>query len=694
MHKCSLAWGDYDNDGDLDLALAGRDTVGPLSKIYRNDGGTLVNDGNDGGNTFTDIGAGLTGVYACSLAWGDYDNDGDLDLALAGSNVTKVYRLDGGSPNSQPWSPGNLEAGNFVLATLSGEIELTQGSDVVTGYDTAFLSEVSPGDLIGYEWGNLWVEVASVTDNRNLRLASPYPGYSNWGPALVRKAAGTGTVTFSWQGGGDDQTDWSALTRNLRVGTTPGSDDVFSGMADPLSGRRRIPAMGNAQHRNSWTLTGLPDGTYYWSVQLIDPGFLASEWSNERPIAVGSAPDLVATVVPSNADPNVGDVISVDVLVENVGTADAGPCQMSLFYSRWDRPYVDDGADDMRAVPALPVGAGPVTLTFSNISQETASGGQQWRIYAAVDTARIVVESDETNNVSLPATVTWHGPDIVIDNMDVSDPNPFAGDYVSVTITIRNQGDVPTGQFEVGLFYDSMWPPMAGDPADSSQTVFGLAADETTTVKFTGITSATEGGREVYAIVDNAPPPGGVLEADEYNNSSQIWIEWRKPFLFSISSTSASFQAVAGTVGVLTKTITVSHTRSVGDPVQISIITDPPEGLEYVTVTPTSFSLPPGGSRTVYVQLDPSDIDPTRSMSLQSVGLVRVSDANGTDELTFDVRVGIEPGVAGFDFAFDLGLGCTPVNRSGAAAAIALCVIALRALLRRRRAASETRRVG
>lgn len=86
---CSLAWGDYDNDGDLDLALAGYDGVSPISKIYRNDAGTFI-----------DIGADLVNVSDCSLAWTDFDNDGDLDIALAGwdgSNYTsKIYRNDGG----------------------------------------------------------------------------------------------------------------------------------------------------------------------------------------------------------------------------------------------------------------------------------------------------------------------------------------------------------------------------------------------------------------------------------------------------------------------------------------------------------------------------------------------------------------------------------------------------------------------
>ncbi len=41
---------------------------------------------NDGGGVFTDIGAALTGVYWSSVAWGDYDNDGDLDILLAGDS--------------------------------------------------------------------------------------------------------------------------------------------------------------------------------------------------------------------------------------------------------------------------------------------------------------------------------------------------------------------------------------------------------------------------------------------------------------------------------------------------------------------------------------------------------------------------------------------------------------------------------
>ena len=86
----AVAWGDYDNDGDLDLLITGESDQSELvARIYRNDGSGI----------FTDIEAGLPGVWIASVAWGDYNNDGNLDILLTGwagvDRISRVYRNTG-----------------------------------------------------------------------------------------------------------------------------------------------------------------------------------------------------------------------------------------------------------------------------------------------------------------------------------------------------------------------------------------------------------------------------------------------------------------------------------------------------------------------------------------------------------------------------------------------------------------------
>jgi len=88
--RSSVAWGDYDNDGDLDALVTGDHGTGPyVASIYRNDAGE-----------FTNINAGLTGIYNSAASWGDYDSDGDLDILACGRNIsnskTFVYQNNNG----------------------------------------------------------------------------------------------------------------------------------------------------------------------------------------------------------------------------------------------------------------------------------------------------------------------------------------------------------------------------------------------------------------------------------------------------------------------------------------------------------------------------------------------------------------------------------------------------------------------
>jgi hypothetical protein len=80
----AVAWGDYDNDGDLDLFISRGTKEGPVKPtLYRNNG--------DG--TFTEVTdqAGLGAVTNSRAAtWGDFNNDGYLDLYVVNSGSDPV----------------------------------------------------------------------------------------------------------------------------------------------------------------------------------------------------------------------------------------------------------------------------------------------------------------------------------------------------------------------------------------------------------------------------------------------------------------------------------------------------------------------------------------------------------------------------------------------------------------------------
>ena len=79
----SAAWGDYNKDGKFDVVITGvSDGGGLVAAIWRN----------EGGGNFTDAGANLPGLDLGEVAWGDYDNDGDLDLMVIGYDAEAQVR--------------------------------------------------------------------------------------------------------------------------------------------------------------------------------------------------------------------------------------------------------------------------------------------------------------------------------------------------------------------------------------------------------------------------------------------------------------------------------------------------------------------------------------------------------------------------------------------------------------------------
>ncbi len=153
VYRSSVAWGDYDNDGDLDILLAGDTGSGNISRIYQNTGAG-----------FNQVYAGsLPGVSWGSVAWGDYDNDGDLDILLTGNTgsgtLSRIYQNTGAgfSHDSSVNLPGmSMGAAAWGDYDNDGDLDILLGGGVAQVYQNtgAAFSPVYTSSLTATALGN------------------------------------------------------------------------------------------------------------------------------------------------------------------------------------------------------------------------------------------------------------------------------------------------------------------------------------------------------------------------------------------------------------------------------------------------------------------------------------------------------------------------------------------------------------
>jgi hypothetical protein len=305
----SVAWGDYDADGDLDLVIAGETSTGSITRLYVNASGSL-----SWRSTVS-----LPGIELGTVAWGDCDNDGDLDLLIVGATETypnynpigRVYRNENSNHtfpsfltlpalygSSGCWGDYDNDGDSDLLLTgYTGSSAVTRiyGNNGGTGFTDSgiALEGINQGNAAWGDYdgdGDLDIVLAGV-NGAGARVARIHRSDGAPGnpppsaPSLYSASSLSETVGF-WCGSTfDTPTPSAALSFNLRIGTTPGGSQIMSPMAGSADGRRRLPQLGNAQHGSPWWIRNLPAGIYYWSVQAIDGAYVGSPFGPTKVMA-------------------------------------------------------------------------------------------------------------------------------------------------------------------------------------------------------------------------------------------------------------------------------------------------------------------------------------------------------------------------------------------------------------------------
>lgn len=330
VSQSTVDWGDYDDDGDQDLLLGGVGVKGAswFCRVYRNDSGS-----------FTPIESGITPIADGDARWGDYDNDGDLDILISGwGSGSIVYRnddeafvrVDLGLPypirSSTQWSDYDHDGDLDILLSYSMNVWEFQGGTKIFRNDDGVFHDIHANVLtiIGeVKWGDYDNDgdfdllasgaiptpgtgydndpVYSTTIYQNVLPATPVQmsPKANQAPSVPARltASVTGsTVTLSWDKSTDSPsvdgtpgTPQNGITYNLYIRDEHGKF-IVSPVSDLVTGNRKLSGdRGNASTNGHW-VKNLPQGKYYWSVQAIDHGFAASAFSQERIFYVGNYP--------------------------------------------------------------------------------------------------------------------------------------------------------------------------------------------------------------------------------------------------------------------------------------------------------------------------------------------------------------------------------------------------------------------
>jgi hypothetical protein len=402
--------------------------------------------------------------------------------ASAASNT--VTRTGASGDTQAPTTPGTLS----YTSPASGQIKLSWGASTdnvgVSGYnvyangtlkttvnaltytdsqpDSATVSYyVKARDAAGNESAasNTVTRTGTVTGGTNLALGKPIEASSTVFTFVAANANDNDTATY-WEG--------SAYPANLTVhlgANATVSSVVIKLNPDSSWGTRQQTFSVQGREQSSSTFTTLVGSAAYTfnpasgntvtvpvSATTADLrlSFTANSGAPSGQVAelqvIGTPapnPDLTVNAMTfSPASPVETDAVTLSATVRNAGTAGSAASNVNF--------YLGTAKVGTAAVPALAAGASAtVSANVGAVSAGTYSPS------AKVDEANTVIETNEANNSYTNPTNLVVSPvassDLVASSVAWSPGNPSAGNTVTFTAVVKNQGTIASGSGSHGV---------------------------------------------------------------------------------------------------------------------------------------------------------------------------------------------------------------------------------------------------
>jgi predicted nucleotidyltransferase len=396
LYNGTNQWGDFDNDGDLDILINGYNG-NPQLRVYLNNGNGTFDVSQievDGLNN---------GLYNGSVAWGDHDNDGDIDILVSGYNANNRQLRVYGNNGNGTFSPTQIE-----VEGLGGGLEYS--SDAWGDFDNDGDLDVLANGTDGSQYQLRVYKNLCVTANTS--PSAPGTLSSSW----AYDASGSSTATFKWTPASDNGTGATpdnGLSYQIEISTSSGftgTSMVPGQWATPGMGNYLKPPKifdGNTTHGVLLHSLAATNTTYYFRVKTIDSGLKESAWS-----ATGSLYTLVASSAPF-------------AVTNLVATSLADGAQVRL---RWTAPFnIQSGSGPSYDIRYSAIGAISNDTDFDNatpLTGEPAPGFPGATEIALIEnlppltTYYFAIKSSHSNGTS---------------PLDSSSPRPNAYAYVFLT---------------------------------------------------------------------------------------------------------------------------------------------------------------------------------------------------------------------------------------------------------------------